>query len=191
VKSFVTDDVAEWYPDIAMDAAGDIYLTTKRNRLLKYNSLGELQWANSWATEYYFGTSAIAVHGNNLIVGMGVSLTDNWNAGVCLGDLDGNVLWGRHYMTAFDDDYFQDIFPVSLDTVYFAGECSSAYGTWEDIPVESTPVLGADVIPIGTAGFLPDWTTADVVGILAEVTGVEDTGGGDYDATAFCLDLTE
>lgn len=191
VKSFVTDDVEEMYPDIAMDDTGDLYLTTRRNRLLKYNSLGELQWANSWATEYYFGTSAIAVLGDNLIVGVGVRLTDNWNAGVCLGDLDGNVLWGRHYMTAFDNDYFTDILPVSLDTVYFAGDCSSVYGTWEDIPVESAPVLGADAIPIGAAGFMPAGTEADYVGILADVTGVEDTGGGDDDAVAFCLDLTE
>jgi hypothetical protein len=189
-KRFVTE-AEEWFPKIAIDDAGNAYIATRRFSIIKYNSLGELQWANNWANEYYMTTSCIAVLGNNLVVSVGIRVTDNYDAGIFLGDTDGNVSWGRHYMTAYDDDFFQDILPLSLDAVYVAGNCRSAYGTWQDLAVVSEPVLGTDVVPTGTAGYMPAGTQADASGVFTDVVGVEDTGGGNDDATAFCLDLTE
>jgi uncharacterized delta-60 repeat protein len=158
--------------------------------VVKFSSAGALQWQAAWGGSVLDIANALCVDGvgNAWVVGRSSSfgtgsddvfLLEYSNAGAPLMQR----IWGGS-----DAEFAKGVFVDNSGMAYVSGAAINALSSWFTPFGIETVLTYADAIPGGTEG-TPTGIEREPTGMeTIPATGVEDTGGGGYDALVMKID---
>jgi len=176
---------------VAVDSAGNIYCAGFSRSfgtgwadalLLKYNSSGALQWAETWGDGSGDDLYAVAVDsaGNVYCAGGTASFgTGGWDALLLKYNSSGTLQLAKTWGGS-STDWLSAVAVDSTGNIYLGGSTDSYTGVWQEVTTgtQRTP-SGSESSPAGTAGS-PSATQTSPTGTQTSPTGSE-TGAGGYD----------
>jgi hypothetical protein len=184
----------EFYGDVAVDAAGNSYLTGSTNSfgaglhdafLLCYDSAGAFQWQRTWgggSGDEAFGVAADAL-GSVFVTGYGNSFGVTSLFALKYDASTGNLLDEQEWLhPSFSGGYLHGAAIAPDGALLCSGfGLNITGGVWQPLSGTAGTPTGTSSTPPGTSS-TPTGSTSSPTGTQTTPTGTEDTGGGNNDA---------